>query len=153
MLQVLLACRTQVSMSASRPGLERLRATQSSGLPCTKQPSTRVSSGVSKPSATAQVGSMATLAATPASLGAEASNAVACGAGVATMTWLKGPWLRPSASCRPQWRSPRKTSVIRQAKFTGRAPSMARVIALMRGVPTQRICSSGEGCRRPSLKW
>ena len=86
-----MACSTQVSGWLSRPGLLLLRASQSSGLSCTKQPSILVARGVSKASANAQVGSIFTLATMLANLGATASNAVACGAGVAMITWLKGP--------------------------------------------------------------
>ncbi|MDT4867198.1 hypothetical protein FQZ97_1020940 [compost metagenome] len=93
LLQLLLACSTQVSGLPSRPGLLRLRASQSRGLSCTKQPSTLVSSGLVKARATAQVGSMITLEAAPASFGAAANRALACGAGAAITTWLKGPWL------------------------------------------------------------
>ncbi|MNT50769.1 hypothetical protein D3C72_1877040 [compost metagenome] len=106
-LQALVACKTQVSRVLSRPGLLRFRASQSRGLSCTKQPSMGVSSGVSKARAMAQVGSIFTPAAAPASFGADASRAVACGAGVAMTTWLNGPWVKPSASCRCQCSSPR----------------------------------------------
>jgi hypothetical protein len=80
-----------VSSVVSRPGLLRLRASQSSGLSCTKQPSTLLARGLSKARATAQVGSIVTLAAAAASFGAAASSALACGAGAATTTWLNGP--------------------------------------------------------------
>ena len=151
LLQALVACKTQVSGVSSRPDLLRLRASQSSGLSCTKQPSIGVSSGVSKARATAQVGSILTPATVVASLGAAASRAIACGAGVATITWLKGPWVHSSESSKCQCFSPWIKSVIRHEKFTVRRPSIPRVMALMRGAPTQRVCSSGEGVSWPFL--
>ena len=151
LLQVLVACSTQVSRVLSRPGLVRLRASQSSGLSCTKQPSIGVSRGMSKASAMAQVGSILTPAAALASLDALASKAVACGAGVATITWLKGPCVRSSASSRCQCFSPRIRSVMRHEKSTVKWPNRPRVMALMRGLPTQRVCSSGEGVSCPFL--
>ncbi|MNP51297.1 hypothetical protein D3C76_1456030 [compost metagenome] len=92
-----------MSMCSSRPGLLRLQASQSSELSCTKQPCIGVSNGVSNARAIAQVGSICTPAAAAASLGAVASSWVACGAGTATTTRLKGPWLQPSVSCKCQY--------------------------------------------------
>ncbi|MNN48558.1 hypothetical protein D3C81_1630440 [compost metagenome] len=90
-LQALLACSTQLSGRLARPGLLRLRASQSSGLSCTKQPSTGVSSGLAKARTTAHTGSITTLATLAASLGAAESSTEACGAGTATITLLNGP--------------------------------------------------------------
>ncbi|VFT29350.1 Uncharacterised protein [Pseudomonas aeruginosa] len=96
---------------------------------------------------------MTTLAAVAASFGTLASSGVAWGAGMAIRTWLNGPWFCPSESCRCQCCLPRKTSVMRQEKTTCRSVSRARVIALIRGMPTQRGCSSGEGLSWPSRYW
>ncbi|MNP30272.1 hypothetical protein D3C76_1233380 [compost metagenome] len=87
LLQLLLACSTQVSSVLSRPGLLRLRASQSSVLSWTKQPCMGLSRGVSNARATAQVGSIFTVAVTLASLGATVvSKALAWGAGTAMIT-------------------------------------------------------------------
>lgn len=77
-----------LARNRSKPGRD---ASQSRGLSWTKQPSIGVSRGLSKARAMAQVGSIFTPAAALASLGAAASRAVAWGAGVAMITWLKGP--------------------------------------------------------------
>jgi hypothetical protein len=81
--------------------------------------------GDSKARATAHAGSIFTPAAVLASLGALDSREVACGAGVAMMTWLKGPCSSPSASSRCQCFSPRIRSVIWQVKLIGNWPSSA----------------------------
>ncbi|RML62912.1 hypothetical protein APX70_05395 [Pseudomonas syringae pv. maculicola] len=41
---------------------------------------------------------------------------------------------------------------MRHENDTGMSPRMARVIALMPGLPTQRTCSSGDGLSLPAWK-
>lgn len=107
LLQLAVACRTQVS-SCSRPGLLRLRASQSRSQPCTKQPCMGVSRGASKPSAQAHLHAGGHAGQLVVAL----SSCVAWGAGTAMMTRLNGPW-PPSVSCRCQYCLPRNTSAMR----------------------------------------